>query len=51
MYSATFIFNKKQYDDAFYLLDDAIATIAKQIEGYLGEESWDNADTGRVCNV
>lgn len=51
MYSATFIFDKKQYDDAFYALDAAIAEAAKQTAGYLGEESWENAETGRVCNV
>ena len=43
MYSATFIFDKKQYDDAFYALDNAIAAAAKETEGYLGEESWENA--------
>ena len=51
MYSATFIFDKKQYDDAFYALDAAIAEAAKQADGYLGEESWENIETGRVCNV
>jgi heme-degrading monooxygenase HmoA len=51
MYSATFIFDKKQYDDQFYKLDAAIAEAAKQTDGYLGEESWQNTDTGRVCNV
>jgi heme-degrading monooxygenase HmoA len=51
MYSATFIFDKKQYDAAFYALDAAIAEAAKETDGYLGEESWENAETGRVCNV
>jgi heme-degrading monooxygenase HmoA len=51
MYTATFIFDKKQFDDAFYVLDNAIAAAAKEIEGYIGEESWENAETGRVCNV
>ena len=51
MYSATFIFDKKQYDDMFYELDNAIAAAAKETEGYLGEESWENIETGRVCNV
>jgi heme-degrading monooxygenase HmoA len=51
MYAATFIFDKKQYDDEFYKLDAVIAQAAKQTDGYLGEESWQNADTGRVCNV
>ena len=51
MYSATFIFDKKQFDDVFYTLDEAIAAAAKETEGYLGEESWVNAETGLVCNV
>ncbi|BCM25017.1 antibiotic biosynthesis monooxygenase family protein [Methyloradius palustris] len=51
MYSATFIFDKKQYDERFYALDEAIAEIAKQSAGYLGEESWENSTTGRICNV
>ncbi len=51
MYSATFIFDKKQFDDAFYALDNTIAVAAKETEGYLGEESWENAETGRICNV
>lgn len=51
MYSATFIFDKKQYDEEFYKLDDAIAKIAKQSVGYLGEEAWENPETGRISNV
>ena len=35
MYSATFIFDKKQYDDAFYALDKTIAEAAKETDGYL----------------
>ncbi|MGA8862312.1 MAG: antibiotic biosynthesis monooxygenase [Gallionella sp.] len=51
MYSATFIFDKKQYDEEFYKLDHAIAEIAKQSAGYLGEEAWENPETGRIANV
>ena len=51
MYSATFIFDKKQYDERFYALDAAIAEIARHTTGYLGEESWENNETGRICNV
>lgn len=51
MYSATFIFDKKQFDDQFYQLDQAIAEAAKQTTGYMGEEAWENAETGRVSNV
>lgn len=51
MYSSTFIFAKKQFDDAFHTLDQAIATAAREIPGYLGEESWENPATGLVSNV
>ncbi len=51
MYSATFIFDKKQYDEEFYKLDHAITEIAKQSVGYLGEEGWENPKTGRIANV
>ena len=50
-YSSTFIFAKKQYDDAFHRLDAEIAAVAKAIPGYLGEETWENADNGLVSNV
>lgn len=51
MYSSTFIFAKKQFDDEFHRLDIAIAEAAKSTPGYLGEESWENASTGLVSNV
>ncbi|GAB2476004.1 hypothetical protein GCM10027082_29040 [Comamonas humi] len=49
MYSSTFIFAKKQYDDDFHRLDQAIAEVARLIPGYLGEEAWESA--GLVSNV
>ena len=51
MYSSTFILVKKQYDENFYRLDQAIAEAAKEIPGYLGEEAWENASTGLISNV
>ncbi|MFZ6770180.1 antibiotic biosynthesis monooxygenase family protein [Undibacterium sp. Di26W] len=51
MYTSTFTFQKKQYDAAFYALDEQIASLAKAIPGYMGEESWENADTGLISNV
>ena len=51
MYSVTFIFNKKQYDAEFYALDQAIAEVAKQTTGYIGEEAWENVATGQISNV
>jgi heme-degrading monooxygenase HmoA len=51
MYSATFLFAKRQYDEDFHRLDVAIAEAARSIPGYLGEESWENAHSGVVSNV
>jgi len=51
MYSSTFIFAKKEFDDEFHRLDRAIAEAAKSIPGYLGEEAWENTSTGLVSNV
>ena len=51
MYTATFIFAKGTFDDAFHRLDQQIAEMAKSIPGYLGEESWESATTGLVSNV
>lgn len=51
MYSSTFIFAKRQFDDEFHKLDNAIAEAAKEIPGYLGEDAWENPGTGLVSNV
>jgi len=51
MYTSTFTFAKRQYDEEFHALDAAIAKIAKSIPGYLGEEAWENAETGLISNV
>lgn len=51
MYSSTFIFAKRQFDDTFHQLDQDIATRARAIAGYLGEESWENPASGLVSNV
>lgn len=51
MYSSTFIFAAKQFDDTFHRLDEAIATAARSIDGYLGEESWEDTGKGLVSNV
>ena len=39
MYTATFTFAKRQFDDEFHALDQVIARTAKSLPGYLGEES------------
>ena len=51
MYSSTFIFAKREYDDEFHRLDAEIAAAARALPGYLGEEAWENAATGLVSNV
>ena len=51
MYSSTFIFAPGKFDDEFHHLDQQIAEMAKAIPGYLGEESWENRQTGLVSNV
>ncbi|MEG0939656.1 antibiotic biosynthesis monooxygenase family protein [Comamonas sp.] len=51
MYTSTFTFSKGQYDDEFYALDKIIAEVAKSIPGYLGEEAWENQETGLISNV
>lgn len=51
MYSSTFIFASKPFDEEFHRLDLIIAKAAKEIPGYLGEEAWENAESGLVSNV
>ena len=51
MFSSTFIFGKKQFDEEFFELDEIIAEIAKSIPGYLGEETWENPKTGLISNI
>lgn len=51
LFSSTFIFAKRQFDDEFYRLDAAIAKAARSIPGYLGEESWENTSTGLTSTV
>jgi heme-degrading monooxygenase HmoA len=51
MYTSTFTFAKREFDDEFHALDKVIAQVAKSIPGYVGEESWENASNGLVCNV
>jgi heme-degrading monooxygenase HmoA len=51
MFTSTFIFAKKEFDDEFHALDQAISAAAKAIPGYRGEETWENPSTGLVSNV
>ena len=51
MYSSTFIFAKRQFDDEFHRLDEQIAAAARATRGYLGEQTWENPKNGLVSNV
>lgn len=51
MYTATFTFSKREFDEEFHAIDNQIAQIAKSIPGYLGEESWENAASGLISTV
>jgi heme-degrading monooxygenase HmoA len=51
MYTSTFTFAKREFDEEFHALDEAIAALARSIPGYLGEESWENPATGLMSNV
>ena len=51
MYTATFTFAKREFDDEFHALDQVIAEVARSIPGYLGEESWENPASGLISNV
>jgi heme-degrading monooxygenase HmoA len=51
VYTATFTFAKREFDEAFHKLDEIIARTAKSLPGYLGEESWENTATGLISTV
>jgi heme-degrading monooxygenase HmoA len=51
MYTSTFTFAKREFDEQFQALDAAIAEVARSIPGYLGEESWEDLTHGLISNV
>lgn len=51
MYTSTFTFAIRGFDDEFHALDLVIAQVARSIPGYLGEENWENTASGLVSNV
>lgn len=51
MFTSTFTFAKRTFDDEFHALDERIAQMARALPGYLGEETWENPATGLVSNV
>ncbi|RXZ70283.1 antibiotic biosynthesis monooxygenase family protein [Agromyces albus] len=51
MYTSTFIFEAKTYDEDFHQLNDTIAERARKIPGFLGEEEWHNPVAGLHSEV
>lgn len=51
VYTATFTFAKREFDDEFHALDDAIAKVARSTPGYIGEEAWENSSSGLISTV
>lgn len=51
MYSATFIFAKKQYDAEFDRLDAAIMSAAASDPDFAGQDTWENTAKGQTCVV
>ena len=51
MYTATFTFAPREFDDEFHALDSVIAEAARSSAGYRGEESWQNPANGLICTV
>jgi heme-degrading monooxygenase HmoA len=49
MYCASFIWEPGTYDAEFHRLNDLIDRVALSLPGYLGVESWQNADGTRRC--
>lgn len=51
MYTSTFTFARREFDDEFHALDAVIAQVARSTPGYLGEENWENPSSGLMSNV
>ena len=51
VYSATFIFRKKQYDVEFERLNSLIDKAANSNPGFLGKESWSNEEENKKAVV
>lgn len=50
LFLSSFIFEKKEYDDDFYVLDQEIANYTAKIPGFIGMESYTDAASGRIIN-
>ncbi|MGP2471184.1 antibiotic biosynthesis monooxygenase family protein [Yersinia sp. 2540 StPb PI] len=50
LFLSSFIFEKKEYDDEFYILDKGIEDYTTSIPGFIGMESYTDATSGRIIN-
>jgi len=50
LFLSSFIFEKKEYDNDFYVLDQEIEAYATKITGFIGMESYTDAASGRIIN-
>lgn len=50
MFLTSFIFEKNQYDDEFYILDKKIEDYAVLLLGFSGMESYIDKNSGRLIN-
>lgn len=51
VYSATFIFRIKEYDEDFDRLNELIDRAAESNAGFLGKERWENSEENRKAVV
>jgi len=50
LFLSSFIFEKNEYDDAFYTLDKIIGNATTALPGFIGMESFTDATSGRTLN-
>ena len=48
MFQCSFMFIPRARDDEFFLLDNAIASYAESLSGFLGSESWFSEDKKKI---
>jgi hypothetical protein len=51
MFQCSFMFTRIHHDEEFQTLDDAIAEYARSLEGFVGSDTWFNADSSQVNGV
>ena len=51
MFQCSFMFIPRARDDEFFLLDNAIASYAESLSGFLGSQSWFSEDKKKINAV